>query len=307
MFLSICVPTYNRRNTLERNLKSIESQKFSDLEVLVIDDGSTDNTEEFVKNYLKDSKMDIRFFKKENGGKHTALNLGISEARGKFFMILDSDDWLVKDSLTKIYEYCKAIEDDDKYCGIAGKSMLENKKILGSKFPEEPFISSYIDFHFFAPAKYGSFGDCCECNKTSILKAYRFPEDKTTKFVPEAFIFDQIGTKYKLLCTNDIYMYKEYMKNGISSTTNYKSKNIVGFLYHYISRIENILPYIEQNSLKLKVIAWWRYWDAVKQDVKREGPRIKKVTFLGYLVYVIRPIIDKVYKYKYPDMVIKGR
>lgn len=307
MFFSICIPTYNRSKTILRTLKSLEIQEFKNFEVIVVDDGSTDDTEYIINNYIENSNLNIKYFKKENGGKHTALNIGIEKAKGEFFLILDSDDWLIEDALNTIHRECMKIRQNDEYSGIMGKSMTEDKKVIGKLFPNNSFISSYVDFHFFSGKKYGPFGDCCECNKTKILKKYRFPEDKNTKFIPEAYVFDQIGVKYKLLCSNNIYICKEYMPEGISNTCDYKDKNIIGFLYHYISRLENVFPNVNGISLKLKIIAWWRYWDAVKKDYTKNGPRIEKVGFLGAIVYILTPIINFVFRISYRDIAMKGR
>ena len=100
MYFSICIPAYNRARTILRTLESVKKQSFDDYEVLIVDDGSTDDTKETVGSYLKENSLEDKFlyFFKENGGKHSALNLGIEKARGVFFMILDSDDWLADDA-----------------------------------------------------------------------------------------------------------------------------------------------------------------------------------------------------------------
>ena len=90
MYFSICIPTYNRKYILSRALKSLENQTFKDFEVIVVDDGSTDDTAAFMDKYIESTKMNVRYFYKNNGGKHTALNLGIKNAKGMFFVILDS-------------------------------------------------------------------------------------------------------------------------------------------------------------------------------------------------------------------------
>lgn len=307
MFFSICIPTYNRGSTIIRALNSIKTQDFEDLEILVIDDGSIDNTELLVNKFILESNMDVKYFRKCNGGKHSALNLGIENANGEFFIILDSDDYFTKGALYKIYKECLKIRNDERYSGIMGKTANHAGDVIGNNFPEDYYISSYVDFHFFSGLKYGPFGDCCECNKTKIIKKYRFPEDSRIKFIPEAYIFDQIGVKYNLLCTNDVYVCKEYRSDGISKNKNYKNENICGFLYHYISRIENVFPNVKDIPIKLKIIAWWRYWTAVKRDIYEEGPRVKHVDALGRLVYIITPIINLVFKVFYKQIYFNGR
>ncbi len=299
MYFTICIPAYNRAHTILRTLESVKKQEFNSYEVLIIDDGSIDNTKETVIQYIKQNALDGRFqyFYKENGGKHSALNLGIEKASGTFFIILDSDDWLAENALSNLYEYCKKIESDDSFCGVMGKSVnSEDGKMIGDLFDLSNPVSSYFDYHFIMPQKM-FVNDCFEANKTKILKQYRFPEEPGMRFVPEAWMFDQIGVKYNLLLTNDVFRYVEYLDDGITKDGDFKKKNIKGFLYHYISRIENILPNKKlsfKQSMKLQVGSWYRYWQCVKLDKKNEGPRIRHVTPIGYAAKILYPLISYV-------------
>ena len=89
--VSIIIPSYNRAHLIAETLKSVAAQTFTDYEVLVIDDGSKDNTEEILKP-LCDTDSRIRYVKQVNGGVSTARNHGLRLARGVFVAFLDSDD-----------------------------------------------------------------------------------------------------------------------------------------------------------------------------------------------------------------------
>ena len=306
MYFTVCIPIYNRAHTIVRTLDSLERQCFKDFEILMIDDGSEDNLREVLDEWKQKNTHEIRYIHKENGGKHSALNVGIHNAEGKFFMILDSDDWLVDNALEKLHELCTNIEEDDKFSGVMVRSLdIDTNQMVGEAFKESPMVSSYVDYHFVLPFKM-DINDCFECNKTNILRQYHFPEDENTKFVPEAWLFDQVGLNYKLYCTNDILRYIEYQEDGITLTNTFKQKNIVGYLYHYISRIENVLPNVKVPKRNY-VIAWWRYWDAVKKDKEKLGPRCKKITFLGRVVRVAMPFINVVYRVRYKEYYKAGR
>ena len=77
MNITICTPTYNRGNLLGKLYESLKKQNYKSFQWLIIDDGSIDNTEEIVAQFIKEKVINIRYIKKENGGKHTALNLAI--------------------------------------------------------------------------------------------------------------------------------------------------------------------------------------------------------------------------------------
>lgn len=306
MYFTVCIPIYNRAHTIIRTLDSLERQQFKDFEILMIDDGSKDNLTEVLDEWKQKNTHEIRYIYKENGGKHTALNVGVENAKGRFFIILDSDDWLADNALERMHELCAKIEDDNSFSGIMVRSMnYETGEMIGEPFPKAEMISSYIDYHFVLPYKM-KINDCIECNKTQLLKKYRYPEDKNTKFVPEAWLFDQLGVNYKLYCTNDIMLLKEYQVDGITLDTTFKQRNIVGFLYHYISRIENVLPYVKV-PYRNYIVAWWRYWDAVKKDRDNLGPRCRKISFLGWMVKVAMPLINTVYRVRYKDYYKAGR
>lgn len=88
MFFSVVIPTYNRLDLLKETLASVRAQTFTDFEVIVVDDGSSDGTWE----YLQDNDLGVRCFRQQNGGPGSARNLGIRESEGRYVAFLDSDD-----------------------------------------------------------------------------------------------------------------------------------------------------------------------------------------------------------------------
>lgn len=89
--ISIIVPVYNAEKYIERCVNSLLSQSFDDFELILVDDGSTDNSAEIINN-LADKHSFIRVFNKENGGAASARNLGIDNARGEYIAFIDADD-----------------------------------------------------------------------------------------------------------------------------------------------------------------------------------------------------------------------
>lgn len=293
---TIFIPTYNRNYTIKRCLSSLSRQTFKDFEVLVIDDGSTDNTIEIVNSF--NDLLNIKYFWKENGGKHTAINLGIEKANGEFFLILDSDDFLMDYALELFYKHWDELDNKSEYCGIMMRCREMHKNgIIGNKFPSSPFISNYIDFHFLSGPRNGGYGDCCEIIKTDILKNYRFPDIKSTRFIPESYIMDQIGLHYKLKCFNEIVQIKEYQADGITKNRkNYNKKNYIGYLLNTISKLDDIFPYVKKIPLKIKILYWYDYWNYLNFGNSHIEFRVRKVTILGYMVKFFYPLIKYIRK-----------
>lgn len=105
--ISIIVPIYNAEKYINKCIDSILNQTKKELEIILINDGSTDNTEKLIKSY-KDKR--IKYFKNTNHGIGYTRNFGISKSTGKYITFLDSDDYMAKDELKLLYEKC--LEDD---------------------------------------------------------------------------------------------------------------------------------------------------------------------------------------------------
>ena len=103
MRLSVIVPMYNVEAWLEQCLNSLAAQTLTDLEVLMVDDGSSDRTSEIAKSFAE-TQPGFRYFRKENGGLSDARNYGIPYAEGEYIAFLDSDDWVEPDIYERMLE-----------------------------------------------------------------------------------------------------------------------------------------------------------------------------------------------------------
>ena len=134
ILISIIVPTYNRANLIGRAIKSILNQTYQNFEIIVVDDGSQDNTEETVK--IFGDRRIIYLKHKTNKGAGTARNTGIKTAKSEYIAFLDSDDeWLPK----KIEKQIRKIKEASVNVGVIYTGywiIMDNKKLLG-KIPKK--------------------------------------------------------------------------------------------------------------------------------------------------------------------------
>jgi len=111
--ISVIIPTYNRRLSIEVAIKSVLSQSYKEFELIIIDDGSTDKTKELIE-FIDDRR--IQYFYQENQGSSVARNLGVEKSEGDFIAFLDSDDCWLEDKLEKQFSFLKNTKNDMPGC-----------------------------------------------------------------------------------------------------------------------------------------------------------------------------------------------
>jgi len=119
---TIFTPTFNRADKLERAFLSLQALTYRNFEWLIVDDGSTDETEELIRELCAKAKFLVRYFRQDNSGKHIAFNKAVREARGELFVCLDSDDECLPDALEKLLACWQSILESDKkeFAGVTG-------------------------------------------------------------------------------------------------------------------------------------------------------------------------------------------
>ena len=119
--ITVLTPTYNRAATLPRLYESLKGQESYDFEWIVVDDGSIDHTRELVSSWIHDKAgFPIKYLRKENGGKHRALNYAMPYVKTAYTFIVDSDDYITSDAIKKISGWIKTIEGKDEFGGVSG-------------------------------------------------------------------------------------------------------------------------------------------------------------------------------------------
>lgn len=210
--ITIITPTYNRVKLLPRLFNSLLNQKRYNFEWLIIDDGSTDNTE-YVVSTFKTDYFHIRYFKKENGGKHTALNLSFKHINTELSFIVDSDDYLLPDATLTIEEDWKKYKRHD-LCGISYLRGYSANTVIGDICSKDYCIDSFINMRFNKHIN----GDKAEVWVTKYLTEYQFPEIPGEKFFGESYIWIMMAKKRDMLFRNKIIYITEYIEGGLSKS-----------------------------------------------------------------------------------------
>lgn len=213
MKITVFTPTFNRGYIIEKLYRSLQHQTYQDFEWLVIDDGSTDNTEELFKAWSSEKNFfPVRYYKIKNGGKHRAINKATDIANGELFFIVDSDDYLVKDALESINNWEKSLQTKESFCGLSGNKGKSHADIIGNTF-----VGEYKDATSLERNKYNITGDKAEVFYTNILRKYKFDEIENEKFITEATVWDRMAYDgYKIRWFNKTIYICDYLEDGLT-------------------------------------------------------------------------------------------
>lgn len=325
--ISVIMPVYNAEKTIERAILSIINQTYNNIELILINDGSTDGTESIIKKYIeKENKIEIKYYFQKNSGPSIAKNLGIDMAIGEYILFVDSDDTISENYIESLvinqkegiligasYKIIEDIKRKNKNVKITNKDYYIRNEILNDLVIGN--LNGFIWLYLFNKEK---------MKEIYFEKDIRYMED--TLFLIKYIINNNINN---IIYLKDVY-YNYYQTDGsITNDTNKIIKNILSFT-NSIRKIENIIPkeekelkeickknranriskLIENNVSKIrerKILKEYQKSEDIKQIIKEliEDCNINKVyklylkftmnsPYILFLVYVkIREILKK--------------
>ena len=246
MKYSIIVPVYNVEKYLKKCLDSILSQTYKNFEVIIVNDGSPDNSQKIIDEYKKKDKR-IKAYKKENGGLSSARNYGIKKAKGEFLLFVDSDDSINKELLEKINEVASHTTDIirfqvDKIDG--NNHSIENTKTFNLVSGEEAF-NKLLQNSLFVTA----WSSAYNANYFRVNK-FEYPEGK----IHEDFgLTPLVYIKAKhVTCINYVgynyYIRENSIMTSITDEKLIKRNNDMLYHYDFLLKSVNRLRSISDNS-----------------------------------------------------------
>ncbi|MBE9200176.1 MULTISPECIES: glycosyltransferase family 2 protein [unclassified Nodularia (in: cyanobacteria)] len=245
--VSFILPCFNRAIYLEKCVQSILNQTFSDLECLIIDDGSTDNTRQIADKLIsKDAR--VKYFYKENGGVSSARNFGINQAAGDWIQCLDPDDWIHEDKTrfqlshvnnsnqTEVIFYC----DYERVHLDHEQNIIKRELNIVSSLTQEQLIQRLLIPDFLADSPFPVLQQCLLMHK-SVFAHKKF--DESLKALEDRdFIIDLLVAEVNLVYTPMVGTF--YTKHQSNTTNNwYYMKTHYTRLYETVSSKHiNLLP-----------------------------------------------------------------
>lgn len=248
--ISVIIPTFNTVDFLQRAIESVLHQTYSNFEILVIDDGSTDNT----RLVLQECKI-IKYFYQENKGLSSARNKGIQKSKGEYLVFLDADDWLEEDALQQNFSVIK------NKPGIAFVS--GNYYLLRAKSNEvETIMTTVIDNHYIRLLQSNYIGmHAAVMFQRWVFQQIRY--DETLKACEDYDLYLTITRKYPVIHHQKFIATYYFHSSGISHNHQLMmdSINIV------IKKQRRFLRSFEEKSAYLEGLLQWKHYSKLMKEL----------------------------------------
>lgn len=262
--VSIIIPTYNRANSISRSVNSILNQTYKDFEIIVIDDGSTDNTEEIIS-AISDER--VKYYKQKNAGACSARNYGIELSRGEYIAFHDSDDIWYPQKLDKEIDILKKYSEVDVvFCKLVEIKKNNNKSLRPSYFKEgivEPVKNLF------------GIGTITVVGRAEVFEKFKFDED-LPRFQEFELLY-RVCKQHKLYCIDEGLAEYNLSEDSISAkpdkliyTCKLLLKKHPEMRYKYPQMIKYMAGIMQYNAIKQKKIknSFYRqlYVESLKLD-----------------------------------------
>jgi glycosyltransferase involved in cell wall biosynthesis len=260
-FFSVIIPLYNKENFIEKTMQSILNQTFQDFEIIVVNDGSTDRSEEKLIQF-QDSR--IQYYHKENAGVSSARNLGIEKASANYITFIDADDYWYPDFLKVMYENITNLSDYKVFS--AAIEVDTSKKVIPSQYSIIKTGDYEIVNYFKASLKESViFTSCAVFDRSIFTEIGNF--DTNIKSGQDTDLWVRIGLKYPVLFTWKVLARYVYDENSLSKNTNFIASKM---------DFTKFLEYEKSNSDLKKFLDLNRFSLAIKSKIAKEDILFKK-------------------------------
>lgn len=232
MKISVLTPTYNREKFLEKLYRSLikNSNYGIEIEWLIMDDGSTDKTEQKIKSFIQEQKshIEIKYYKQKNQGKMIAINNLVEKATGEYMIDCDSDDYFSDEAFKIMSEKIKETANEKNIYGLCFLKHSTNGENIGNNFTKQR--TTLFDLHY----KENDQGEKAILFISKIRKQYKHKLENGERFITEARLYYEMDDDNEMLCFNFPIMICEYQENGYTKNLNKQFKeNPVGYYYYF--------------------------------------------------------------------------
>lgn len=226
--ISVVVPVFNVEKYLSECLDSIINQTFKDIEILCINDGSTDNSLNILNKYMEIDNR-IKIINQENSGLGASRNRGMELAKGKYIFFIDSDDYIELNTLMELYEICENKELDFVICQVKNYDE-ENGEFFTSDYFDMPILSKTVQDNVFNYKDVSNILPNINVVAWNKLYNLNFIKKSGARFSEDLIFEDNVFFWNLLFSAARIYFYQKYLyiyRRRVSSITSSGSKNLI--------------------------------------------------------------------------------
>lgn len=239
--ISIIIPAYNCAKYIINTLDSIRNQAFKNYEIIVVNDGSNDNTSEVILEYIKRHNLNIKFIEQQNAGVSVARNKGIENSSGKYIIFIDADDVVHWQYLQILYSVVENENVDTAYCSYlrdVNKILINDNKIENYKYST---LTNFLLLNDFLFNKHVS-AFWCYIYKTEIINKYSIRFTKGIKFGEDR----EFTWKYLAHCTSGVPI--ELQLYGYRDNPDSTVKNVNWEKTHLLDAVKRVGQYLRENN-----------------------------------------------------------
>ena len=281
--VSVIIPVYNAKKYLRNCIESIVSQTYHNLEIILVDDGSTDDSKKLVDDYAKSDRR-IKVFHQKNMGLSGARNTGIKNATGKYITFIDSDDYIEPDMIKSLYEALIDSQADIAICSF--KEIYPNGKTKGfnDNYPKQAFdteaaLANMLQENGFMVSA------TMKLFPTNYFKEIKFPIGK---------LHEDVGTTYKLIMKakkiifipNEYYIYVHHDGSIINQSFDEHKFDLIELTDQMCNDIDRHYPNLQDITNERRIRARF----SILRQIPLSHPRTKEI--IDYLKTHKKFIID---------------
>lgn len=229
--VSVIMPVYNVERYIVRSLDSLINQTLKDIEIIIVNDGSTDNSKQVVKIYSEKYKDKIKLVEKKNGGLSDARNYGIPHATGEYIAFLDSDDYVEPDTYEKMYNKAKEDNSDLVECDFIWEYPDRKKVDTGKIYNNKKEMLTY--------ARVVAWNKLI---KRSLIEEHKIKFPKGLRYEDVEFFYKMVPYYNKVSFIKEPLIHYTQRNSSISNTQNERTQEIFEVM-------DNVIKYYKENNL----------------------------------------------------------
>lgn len=277
MKITVIVPVYNVENYIERCVSSLREQTLSDIEIILVDDGSTDNSPQMIDEYAKEDDR-IRIIHKANAGQGLARNDGMDIAQGEYVCFLDSDDYVEHDMCEKLYELMTQSGADMCSFGYQIDSpdgtVIRKPRIIKKTYDGEAIKKEFV-LHFFgddpADDNLRGYSSCMSCFRLSVIRdnSLHFLSEREVLSEDNLFCLEFCRYADRVVTTDDIFYH--YVRKADSFSQGYSAgrMDMTKSLARNFRKYAQEYGVADKADMRISGLTWINMMATIKQDVRR--------------------------------------